>query len=713
MWKQHSPELGTQPRRWGHSVCLVAREFLVVWGGLKDGDMCDDLHIYHLSTRRWKSVDTSGERPSPRWGASLSPHPSNAWAAVLLGGRQGSKPMPLSEYFVLDLADMSWARYDVASLEDARKRRPDAWGGLPQPHGVAASGCPKNRYTHTAVTRYLDKQVLVYGGHGGRTRYFSDVGVLQLPGSKAAEERVTHTLAGGGFILPTACSSATAALPAGEGESVGGSDDGAVWLPVRCSGSAPPRRSGHASAVVGEHLVVSGGYNGKAVLSDLWLLHMPTLRWDECKLQAGALPPLTGHSLVAVPHSPLLVVFGGSTSRSRLSLAAYLLDVDARAASAVTPRLSPSARFWHRSVHVDGPGDRGSMLMLGGVGASGTALGDLFTLDLDTLTRSALAAALRAAGGSVPARLADAARKEAEARREKAEAPAEPAAGGAAAASRDAPSALTAAAAGPPASDGKPLVPPPGLGHPEAGDGGVDGDGSGAVADARMPPGEAPALSGAGACADGDALAGAAVAGASTGASEADAAAEAEGGLVVTSGEWEAAAAGAAGGGRGDDDADAPGAEAGGAAAAAGGGLPGLDGEAPMGGGGFAQPAMQGQQQMISVPVITMGPDGRPSVIHVGALVPVGTVLPPNATLLPSGSVMTGGFPGHADAGRGGGGGGGGGAPTYGVVGGAPTYGNACWLEDSAAIYGAPASSLAMGNGDVPSGSAALDALTE
>ncbi|KAA0166372.1 hypothetical protein FNF28_03141 [Cafeteria roenbergensis] len=454
MWKQHSPELGTQPRRWGHSVCLVAREFLVVWGGLKDGDMCDDLHIYHLSTRRWKSVDTSGERPSPRWGASLSPHPSNAWAAVLLGGRQGSKPMPLSEYFVLDLADMSWARYDVASLEDARKRRPDAWGGLPQPHGVAASGCPKNRYTHTAVTRYLDKQVLVYGGHGGRTRYFSDVGVLQLPGSKAAEERVTHTLAGGGFILPTACSSATAALPAGEGESVGGSDDGAVWLPVRCSGSAPPRRSGHASAVVGEHLVVSGGYNGKAVLSDLWLLHMPTLRWDECKLQAGALPPLTGHSLVAVPHSPLLVVFGGSTSRSRLSLAAYLLDVDARAASAVTPRLSPSARFWHRSVHVDGPGDRGSMLMLGGVGASGTALGDLFTLDLDTLTRSALAAALRAAGGSVPARLADAARKEAEARREKAEAPAEPAAGGAAAASRDAPCWLEDSAAiyGAPAS---------------------------------------------------------------------------------------------------------------------------------------------------------------------------------------------------------------------------------------------------------------------
>ena len=146
--------------------------------GLRTGEMYNDVWVFDLDLNRWSRPVVSGQPPTPRWGhtASLvSPH-----IILLLGGREGSKPMALNEFYTLNLKTMHWRFYE-----------------LPKP-------APKSRYAHTAVWMPGSRNLLMFGGHGGRSRYYNDLQILQMPlqpGAPTAATAPSPIPANGGGLL--------------------------------------------------------------------------------------------------------------------------------------------------------------------------------------------------------------------------------------------------------------------------------------------------------------------------------------------------------------------------------------------------------------------------------------------------------------------------------------------------------------------------------
>lgn len=89
--------------------------------------------------------------------------------AVLLGGRQGSKPLSLAEAYALDTERWQWTALDIAH------------------------GAPKSRYKHTALWLPQIRSLLVFGGHGGRSRYFNDLHLLCFGSSSRSEPLESST----------------------------------------------------------------------------------------------------------------------------------------------------------------------------------------------------------------------------------------------------------------------------------------------------------------------------------------------------------------------------------------------------------------------------------------------------------------------------------------------------------------------------------------
>lgn len=56
------------------------------------------------------------------------------------------------------------------------------------------------------------------------------------------------------------------------------------WKMPSCRGTIPPRRAGHSALALGCQLLIYGGANGVSYLSDLYILHTPTITWSSVKL---------------------------------------------------------------------------------------------------------------------------------------------------------------------------------------------------------------------------------------------------------------------------------------------------------------------------------------------------------------------------------------------------------------------------------------------
>lgn len=156
-WQHVQPnDAGRPDGRWGHSTLLVADKYIVIVGGLQAGRTLNDAWVFNLENQKWARCLVVGTPPTPRWGHSSTlsaPH-----TLLLLGGREGSKPMSMSEYYELDLKTMTWTKKETV-----------------QP-------APRSRYAHGVVSLGMtSRQLLLFGGHGGRSRYYNDVHILQLP----------------------------------------------------------------------------------------------------------------------------------------------------------------------------------------------------------------------------------------------------------------------------------------------------------------------------------------------------------------------------------------------------------------------------------------------------------------------------------------------------------------------------------------------------
>jgi hypothetical protein len=74
------------------------------------------------------------------------------------------------------------------------------------------------------------------------------------------------------------------------------------WILPASRGPVPPRRAGHSALAMGAQLIICGGANGSRYLSDLYILHTPTVTWSSVQLLSSpALSPSLLPTLLPPP----------------------------------------------------------------------------------------------------------------------------------------------------------------------------------------------------------------------------------------------------------------------------------------------------------------------------------------------------------------------------------------------------------------------------
>jgi len=61
------------------------------------------------------------------------------------------------------------------------------------------------------------------------------------------------------------------------------------WKELRCKGDLPSPRAQHSAALIGDQLVIIGGFTGKKVLNDVHILDLTTLEWR--RVETRGTPP--------------------------------------------------------------------------------------------------------------------------------------------------------------------------------------------------------------------------------------------------------------------------------------------------------------------------------------------------------------------------------------------------------------------------------------
>uniref|UniRef100_A0A1J3JXX6 Acyl-CoA-binding domain-containing protein 4 n=1 Tax=Noccaea caerulescens TaxID=107243 RepID=A0A1J3JXX6_NOCCA len=186
---------------------------------------------------------------------------------------------------------------------------------------------PKARYEHGAAV--IQDKMYIYGGnHNGR--YLGDLHVLDLKNwtwsrvetkiATESEETSTPTL-----LAPCAGHS----LIAWDNKllSIGGhtkdpsesmqvkvfDTDTCTWSMLKTYGKPPVSRGGQSVTVVGKTLVIFGGQDAKrSLLSDLHILDLETMTWDEIDAVGLSPSPRSDHA-AAVHAERYLLIFGGGS----------------------------------------------------------------------------------------------------------------------------------------------------------------------------------------------------------------------------------------------------------------------------------------------------------------------------------------------------------------------------------------------------------------
>lgn len=144
--------------------------------------------------------------------------------------------------------------------------------------------------------------------------------------------------------------------------------------------AAPLTQGEHASVVrVCDlcSLVVFGGFNGTAILSDMFVFSLHTYAWNRLNLHGPLpLPGVYGHTMSAVPNSNAVVVFGGCLSAAKLSARTYWVDLQSGTAVQVLVQEPPPSRFWHGECV-----SSTKLYIFGGSGSKSNALTDVAMLD--------------------------------------------------------------------------------------------------------------------------------------------------------------------------------------------------------------------------------------------------------------------------------------------------------------------------------------------
>jgi N-acetylneuraminic acid mutarotase len=105
-----------------------------------------------------------------------------------------------------------------------------------------------------------------------------------------------------------------------------------TWTELRPFGRGPSARATHSMTVIGDHLVVYGGYSQKGVLGDVWALDPSSgpLAWKSVMVKEEG-PSRSNHAAAPVAGKTALFVFGGSDPEGQDQSLTFELSLDLEA----------------------------------------------------------------------------------------------------------------------------------------------------------------------------------------------------------------------------------------------------------------------------------------------------------------------------------------------------------------------------------------------
>jgi len=273
-----------------------------------------DPHVLNTETLAWyrprvalgKSPDARSYHSCTRVGSAL----------FVFGGqseKRGGRGGVLGDMPVFDLVSMCW------ETRDARGKQ------------------PQGRYWHTAAL--LDGKLVVFGGFTG-TKSLNDVHLLDTEAMLWSTPLMHGTPPPA--IANHSCTVVGSRIYIFGGMTVAPNDQGesfikyssdvhvldcenVTWERLRRRGSQPSSRAYHEAVLVGEYVLVLGGWSGgPQSLSELSTLDLNGLgSWYTVQVPGQAPPPVYGHSAVLIGSK--VVLFGGWDGVSPLN-ALHVLD---------------------------------------------------------------------------------------------------------------------------------------------------------------------------------------------------------------------------------------------------------------------------------------------------------------------------------------------------------------------------------------------------
>jgi len=184
---------------------------------------------------------------------------------------------------------------------------------------LATGTFPSARGGHTAVL--YGHQIIIFGGHyhkgAGKFQYLNDMHILNLESLKWRCKKPSGD-------IPKPRYGHTATIFGNSMYVFGGRGKKGVvyrdidrlnlktwnWSKMSSTNMMPPARFGHSSTLVGDKIVIFGGYDGNKTYNDLWVFNIEKTTWIQPKMSGRSPQPRHGHTCVLGEEGGL-VVFGG------------------------------------------------------------------------------------------------------------------------------------------------------------------------------------------------------------------------------------------------------------------------------------------------------------------------------------------------------------------------------------------------------------------
>ncbi|KAL8450344.1 hypothetical protein Emag_003190 [Eimeria magna] len=288
----------------GHSV-VEANGLIYIFGGQNEENSTSALIKFNPTDNSFELVDTTGDSPGPRRGATLNiwKQHSRADTSLLLFGGLDEDQHPSNEAWALDIKSLTWKE-------------------------LKFKGNPEARSSHAAVFSEKHCALYIFGGQMADGSVLQDAYVLKGTG------RCCHSAS-----LCTVDGKTAVAIFGGDLSGYGRGDnelwlyfiDDDEWEKIEDAVGEPPcPRWKHATAFFDNRLWVMGGtYAGwfkNYVMSDFFVFDFLAKCWFKCDIDPKDLGYHTDiGSLTLLPASKAIFIFGGANQNGYPTADVYRL----------------------------------------------------------------------------------------------------------------------------------------------------------------------------------------------------------------------------------------------------------------------------------------------------------------------------------------------------------------------------------------------------